>query len=86
MQGGAGLRGRGYRMSSAGVALSLELPAVGDGDLLRGFATLAAVGLHLLHHLHPLHHLAEHHVLPIQPASRDGVKRRPAAGVKVDGK
>lgn len=83
-QRGRGLRGRGYRASREGVALSLELPRVGDGDLLRGFAALAAVGLHLLHHLHPLHHPAEHHVLPIEPARRHGVNRRPAARVKVD--
>lgn len=51
----------------------LELAAVRDGDLGAGFATVAAVALHRLDDVHALHHLAEHHMLPIQPAGRDAI-------------
>lgn len=67
---GGAYRGRDYRASRRGFVLNSELPAVGDGNPARGFAALAAFGLHFLHHVQPLHHLPEHHVLPVQPAGR----------------
>lgn len=70
--GGGAYRG-GAKGQAGGVKCwSSELSAVGDGDLRRGFAVLAAAALHLLHHLVALHHLPEHHVLPIEPAGGGG--------------
>lgn len=48
---------------------ALDLSAVGDGDLLAGLAILGPKALHSLHNVHALLHLAEHHVLAIQPLS-----------------
>lgn len=68
MAAGGAYRGRDYRAGRRGFVLNSELPAVGDGNPAGGFAALAALGLHVLHHVQPLHHLPEHHVLPVQPA------------------
>jgi len=46
----------------------LELAGIGHGDLLGAFARLGSVGLDLLDDVHALHHLAEDHVLAVQPA------------------
>lgn len=45
--------------------LLLHLATVGDGDLLGGGSTLAAIVLHLLHHVHAGYHVAEYHMLSI---------------------
>ena len=45
----------------------LALATVSDHDLLGSLAGLGPKALDLLDHIHSLHHLAEHHVLPIQP-------------------
>lgn len=50
-----------------GATKRLELAAVCDGYFGAGFATVAAIALHLLDDVHALHDLAEDHVLPIQP-------------------
>ena len=46
---------------------SLALAAVRNDNLLAGLSRLGAEALDLLHHVHSLNHLAEHHVLPVQP-------------------
>ena len=45
------------------------MSTVGDCDLPGRLSSLGAEALDLLDDLHPLHHLAEHHVLPVQPGS-----------------
>ena len=45
----------------------LELPTVSNGDLLAGLAVPGPVALHGCHHIHAVLHLAEDHVLPVQP-------------------
>ncbi len=47
-----------------------KLAAIGNDDLLGGFATLAAKRLYLLHHIHAFNHTAEHHMLSIKPRSK----------------
>lgn len=70
MGGGAGAN-RGLRLQDKQKKVkcwSSELPAVGDGELGRGFAALASFFLHLLHDIHALDDTAEHNVLSIEPA------------------
>ena len=50
----------------------LALAAVSDHNLLGGLAGLGTKALDLLDDIHPLHHLAEHHVLAIQPLGLGG--------------
>ena len=50
----------------------LALAAVSDHNLLGGLAGLGTKALDLLDDIHPLHHLAEHHVLAIQPLGLSG--------------
>lgn len=71
VEGGGGAY-RGVATGQAGrvKCWSSELPTVGDGELFRGFAALAAVGFHLADHIQPLDHRAEYHVLPIEPEDR----------------
>lgn len=47
----------------------LELSTVGNGDLLAGLAIPGPKTLHGLHDIHALFHLAEDHMLAIQPFS-----------------
>lgn len=49
-----------------------ELAAVINGDGLLGAPALRAKRLHLLHNLHALDHLAEHHVLAVEPSGLHG--------------
>jgi len=51
---------------------SLALAAVRNDNLLAGLSRLGAEALDLLHHVHSLNHLAEHHVLPVQPLGLGG--------------
>jgi len=53
----------------------LALAAVSHHNLLAGLSRLRAKTLDLLDDIHPLHHLAEHHVLPIQPLSLGGADK-----------
>ena len=53
----------------------LALPAVGDHDLLGSLAGLGPKALDLLDDIHPLDHLAEHHVLAIQPLGLGGADK-----------
>jgi len=57
-----------YSEAVAGKLLQRKLPAVQDGQRLRGPAGAVAHGLHLHHNVHALQHLAKHHVLAVQPA------------------
>ena len=50
----------------------LALSTVSDHNLLGGLAGLGTKALDLLDDIHPLHHLAEHHVLAIQPLGLGG--------------
>ena len=52
----------------------LALAAVSDHNLLGGLAGLGTKALDLLDDIHPLHHLAEHHVLAIQPLGLGGAE------------
>ena len=50
----------------------LALATVSDHDLLGSLAGLGTKALDLLDDIHALHHLAEHHVLAIQPLGLGG--------------
>ena len=60
----------------------LQLPAVGDHHFRRGPAVLAAVALHLLHHVHTLDDLAEDDVLAVEPGRLEGDEELRAVGVR----
>ena len=50
----------------------LALATVSDHDLLGSLAGLGTKAFDLLDDIHALHHLAEHHVLAIQPLGLGG--------------
>ena len=53
---------------------SLDLPRLGDGDLLGGLAGLGAETLDLLHDVHTLGHGSEDDVLAVEPVGLDGAE------------
>ena len=60
----------------------LALSTVSDHNLLGSLARLGTKALDLLDDIHPLDHLAEHHVLAIQPLGLGGAdKELGAVGV-----
>lgn len=52
------------------VSFSLQLAAVGNGNLAAGFATLWATRLHFPDNIYALNNVAKHNVLPIQPGGK----------------
>lgn len=52
--------------------MNLKLARVGDGDVLRWLARLAAERLDLLHDVHSLDDGAEHDVTVVEPRSLHG--------------
>ena len=57
--------------------LSLALATVSDHDLFGSVAGQGTKALDLLEDIHPLNHLAEHHVLAIQPLGHGGGDEEP---------